>query len=82
MPARGNEKPHVESRVKFMQRNWATAVPQVENMEALNEHLAQPKRRLSSLGLPVGRQQRLRLDRIPETSPGSVRLDHIDIGRL
>ena len=27
MPARGNEKPHVENRVKNLQRRWATPVP-------------------------------------------------------
>jgi len=39
MPARGNEKPHVEGRVKFLQRNWATPVPQVRDLDELNEHL-------------------------------------------
>lgn len=39
MPARGNEKPHVENRVKHLQRRWATPVPQVQNLAELNEHL-------------------------------------------
>ena len=39
MPARGNEKPHVENRVKYLQRNWATPVPRVENLGELNAHL-------------------------------------------
>ncbi len=39
LPARGNEKPHVENRVKFLQRNWATPVPQVADLDELNAHL-------------------------------------------
>jgi transposase len=39
LPARGNEKPHVENRVKFLQRNWATPLPQVQNLDELNAHL-------------------------------------------
>lgn len=39
LPARGNEKPHVENRVKFMQRGWATPVPQVADLEELNQLL-------------------------------------------
>lgn len=39
MPARGNEKPHVENRVKYLERKWATPVPRVRNLAALNEHL-------------------------------------------
>lgn len=41
LPARGNEKPHVENRVKFLQRNWATPVPHFADLEALNAHLLQ-----------------------------------------
>jgi hypothetical protein len=33
------EKPHVEGRVKFLQRDWATPVPAVADLEALNAHL-------------------------------------------
>lgn len=39
LPARGNEKPRVEHRVFDLQRRWATPVPQVPNLGALNEHL-------------------------------------------
>jgi transposase len=39
MPARGNEKPHVENRVKNLERRWATPVPRVQDLAALNEHL-------------------------------------------
>jgi len=41
MPARGNEKPHVENRVKYLQRNWATPVPRVADLDELNRHLYQ-----------------------------------------
>jgi transposase len=41
MPARGNEKPHVENRVKWLEREWATPVPRVTDMEALNAYLRQ-----------------------------------------
>jgi len=39
MPARGNEKPYVETRVRVLQRQWATPVPQVADLAALNRHL-------------------------------------------
>ncbi len=39
MPARGNEKPRAENRVKDLQRQWATPVPSVADREALNIHL-------------------------------------------
>jgi len=39
MPARGNEKPHVENRVKNLQRRWATPVPQAADLNALNAYL-------------------------------------------
>jgi len=39
MPARGNEKPHVENRVKNLQRRWATPVPQVRDLAELNSLL-------------------------------------------
>ena len=38
-PARGNEKPYVEGRVKWMKQNWATPVPYVKDMEQLNVYL-------------------------------------------
>lgn len=36
MPARGNEKPRVENRVKLLERQWATPVPQVQDLAELN----------------------------------------------
>jgi transposase len=39
LPARGNEKPRAENRVKDLQRQWATPVPSVLDREALNSHL-------------------------------------------
>ena len=39
MPARGNEKPYVENRVKTLQRRWATPVPQKKDLAQLNEYL-------------------------------------------
>ena len=39
MPARGNEKPHVENRVKTLQRRWATPVPRMQNEAELNAYL-------------------------------------------
>jgi|TARA_B100000949_G_C14277391_1_gene450153 transposase len=39
MPARGNEKPYVENRVKNLQRRWATPVPQVRDIAELNTYL-------------------------------------------
>lgn len=41
LPARGNEKPHVENRVKLLQRWWATPVPQIADWEDLNSRLRQ-----------------------------------------
>jgi transposase len=41
MPARGNEKPHAETRVRVLQQQWATPVPQVADLDALNAHLRQ-----------------------------------------
>jgi len=39
LPAKGNEKPVVENRVKTLQRKWATPVPQVKDWEELNAYL-------------------------------------------
>ena len=41
MPARGNEKPHVENRVYDLQRRWATPVPRVKDLAELNTWLLQ-----------------------------------------
>jgi transposase len=39
LPAAATEKPRVEKRVYDLQRQWATPVPLVQNLEALNVHL-------------------------------------------
>ncbi len=39
MPARGNEKPHVENRVKNLERRWAAPVPKVGDFAELNGYL-------------------------------------------
>jgi transposase len=39
LPAKGNEKPRVEHRVFDLQRRWATPVPRVADLSALNAHL-------------------------------------------
>lgn len=39
LPARGNEKPVVENRVKTLQRRWATPVPQARDLQELNAYL-------------------------------------------
>ncbi len=41
MPARGNEKPHAETRVRVLQQQWATPVPRVADRDALNVYLQQ-----------------------------------------
>ena len=41
MPARGNEKPRAETRVRELQRQWATPVPRCANLDALNVYLRQ-----------------------------------------
>lgn len=44
LPARGNEKGHVENRVKVLQRQWATPVPCVADLAELNHLLLQRTR--------------------------------------
>lgn len=39
MPARGNEKPHVENRVKWLKQEWSTPVPAMRDLAGLNEYL-------------------------------------------
>ncbi len=39
MPARGNEKPYAETRVRVLQRQWSTPVPQAASLDAFNDHL-------------------------------------------
>jgi transposase len=41
MPARGNEKPRAETRVRVRQRQWATPVPRAADLAALNASLRQ-----------------------------------------
>ena len=41
MLAKGQEKSHVENRVKRLQRSWATPVPQFRDLEQLNDYLRQ-----------------------------------------
>ena len=41
MPRTPTEKPRVEKRVQDLQRQWATPVPQVADLDALNAHLRQ-----------------------------------------
>jgi transposase len=39
MPARGNEKPRAETRVRVLQQQWATPVPRFADLDALNAYL-------------------------------------------
>ena len=55
MPARGNEKPHAETRVRVLQQQWATPVPVVADLDALNTHLRQ--RALAELNRTVAGYQ-------------------------
>jgi transposase len=41
MPAKGNEKSYAENRVKVLQKQWATPVPVVADLDALNRDLRQ-----------------------------------------
>jgi transposase len=41
MVARGNEKPYVENSVYDLQRDWATPVPKVKDLDELNQYLSQ-----------------------------------------
>jgi transposase len=66
MPARGNEKPRAETRVKVVQRQWATPVPRCADLDALNAYLNQRSRdealrTIAGYGEPIG--QRFLLDR-------------------
>jgi transposase len=45
LPARGNEKPHVENRIKLLERRWATPVPRVKDLTELNVFLLECCRR-------------------------------------
>jgi transposase len=66
MPARGNEKPRVETRVRVLQRQWATPVPRCADLDALNVYLCQralddAKRTVAGYTESIG--QRFVLDR-------------------
>jgi transposase len=39
MPARGNEKPYAENRVRVLQRQWATPVPTAAHLGTFNAYL-------------------------------------------
>ena len=59
MPATPTEKPRVENRVRDVQRQWATPVPRVADLAALNAHLraqclAARERTCSDNALSVG----------------------------
>jgi transposase len=59
MPARGNEKPYVETRVRVLQQQWATPVPRVADLAALNRHLrvcclAESARRVNGRSETIG----------------------------
>jgi transposase len=41
MPARGNEKPRAETRVRVVQRQWGTPVPRAADLDAVNVYLRQ-----------------------------------------
>jgi len=76
MPARGNEKPHVEGRVKWLKRNWATPVPKVKDLDEFNAYLRQKceadmHRTVSGQSLTIGErfhQERLRAASLPRTA--------------
>ncbi len=66
MPRRGNEKPHAETRVRVLQQQWATPVPVVSDLVALNAHLkhralAELDRTVAGYDESIG--QRFRRDR-------------------
>jgi len=59
LPARGNEKPHVENRVKLLERQWATPVPRMKDLTELNAYLLQccqrdRERTVRGHGEPIG----------------------------
>ena len=87
MPARGNEKPHVENRVKHLQRRWATPVPKANDLDDLNAFLLACCRkdrervvrgRTESIGRRLIRP--VRRIRRPQYDPGIrfQRLEHAD----
>jgi len=55
MPARGNEKSYAENRVRVLQRQWATPVPQAAHLGTLNAYLRE--RCVAEVGRTVGGYQ-------------------------
>jgi transposase len=61
MPARGNEKPYAETRVRVLQQQWATPVPRVADLDALNAYLRErcalePKRTVAGYTESIGQR--------------------------
>ena len=61
MPARGNEKPYAETRVRVLQRQWATPVPRFDHLGALNVYLrdccaGEVGRTVAGYDEPIGRR--------------------------
>src|SRR5438270_384145 len=73
MPARGNEKPYAETRVRVLQQQWSTPVPNVANLGELNARfrarcLAEVERTVAGQAESIG--QRFERDRAEAvTSP-------------
>lgn len=66
IPARGNEKPRVEKRVRVQQRQWVTPVPRCADLDALNVYLrgralAEAERTVAGYTEPI--RKRFALDR-------------------
>ena len=63
-PARGNEKGGVEGEVGYFRRNHLVPVPQVKNLEELNQYLRSfcqqdEQRRIAGQAMPVGEAMRI-----------------------
>jgi transposase len=61
MPARGNEKPRAETRVRVLQQQWATPVPRCADLHALNAYLrercvAESKRTVAGYTESIGQR--------------------------
>src|ERR1051325_10740679 len=72
MPARGNEKPHAETRVRVLQQQWATPVPRVADLDALNAHLRQ--RALAEVNRTVAGYQEAIGQRVGREGPRALPL--------
>ncbi len=79
MPARGNEKPYAETRVRVLQRQWATPVPRCARSRRTHRNLAcrdQPQPQchpVLDLQVQLGRQ---RLRRCPSRWSRPLRRRH------